>query len=252
VTPDPALVRQIEADTATGWPAAQTGEVDGWAVHLGKGQVGRTNSCWPLSWTGSSLEHSVAAVEALYREAGLPTRYKVTDVGCEPPGLADHLARRGYRAESRVHVMTRQSAPMNRDPGVELSAKVTPAFLETVGETGVTPLDGQERADILARVPTPSAFAQLAVDGVCAAVGLCMFTGRSAGIGAMRTRPAFQRRGLARRIVSTLISAAHTGGYRLIWLQVETDNAPAVNLYQAFGFERLYGYVTWRRDLGTA
>jgi ribosomal protein S18 acetylase RimI-like enzyme len=57
------------------------------------------------------------------------------------------------------------------------------------------------------------------------------------------THPAFQRRGIARRMVAALIDRARLRGCEGIWLATETDNGPARALYRSLGARETDGIV---------
>ncbi len=243
-----SAIQSIEYATARGWPAARMDRIDGWHVFSGLGYVGRTNSCWPLAYEGRSVEASIDQVEAHYRALGLASQFKLVTDGAEPLDLSDRLARRGYRVVSQVAVMTREGPMAAPEHVVDIEPKVTADFIQIVSETSHSGGDGQERVDILGRVPNPSAFGIIRQDGALAAAGLCSFAGDSAGIAAMRTQADYRNRGLARSILRAIIGRAYKTGYRLFWLQVETNNAPALHLYQNEGFATAYQYQTLRLE----
>lgn len=240
------LIRQLEAATARGWPASHTTQIHGWQVHSGRGYVGRTNSCWPLNHDGSPLEASIDAVEAHYHGLGLAPQFKIAQPVCSHPHLADQLASRGYRVVSEVAVMASTGKPAEPIHRVEISPSVTAAFKALVMGTGATAGDGQERAEIFERLPNPSAFGTIILDAKPVAAGLCSFAGDSAGIAAMRTHADYRNQGLARSVFRAIAGRAYQAGYRLFWLQVETNNGPARHLYEGEGFEEVYRYHTWR------
>lgn len=243
-----SAIHRIEHATAQGWPAAREDTIDGWAVYSGLGYVGRTNSCWPLSYDGHKVEASIDAVEAHYRALGLAPQFKLVTESTDPGDLSERLARRGYRLVSHVAVMTFEGALAEPEHEVELSPYVTDDFIKVVSETSHSGGDGQERVEILRRVPNPSAFGIIRQQGQLAAAGLCSFAGESAGIAAMRTQASFRNRGLARSILRAVAGKAFAAGYRLFWLQVETNNDPALHLYRSEGFEAAYTYQTVRRE----
>ena len=105
---DLSAIQRIEPATARGWPAARMDRIEGWDVFSGLGYVGRTNSCWPLTYEGSSVECSIDQVEAHYHALGLTPQFKLVTYGTDPLDLSDRLARRGYRVVSQVAVMTRE------------------------------------------------------------------------------------------------------------------------------------------------
>jgi len=245
---DVSAIHRIELATALGWPAARMDRIDGWQVFSGLGYVGRTNSCWPLSYEGSSVEASIDRVEAHYHALGLAPQFKLVTGGADPLDLSDRLARRGYRVVSQVAMMTREGSMAAPEHLVDIEPKVTADFIQIVSETSHSGGDGQERVDILGRVPNPSAFGIVRLNGALAAAGLCTFAVDSAGIAAMRTQASFRNQGLARSILRAVTGRAYQAGYRLFWLQVETNNAPALHLYENVGFATTYQYQTVRLD----
>jgi len=245
---DLAAIHRIEQATARGWPAAREDQMDGWHVFSGSGFVGRTNSCWPLSYQGTHVEASVDAVEAHYDALGLAPQFKLVTGATDPLDLHDRLARRGYHLASHVAVMTFDGQIAPPDHQVEISPQVTEDFIQIVEETSHSGGDGQERIDILRRVPNPSAFGIIRQNGALAAAGLCTFAGDSAGIAAMRTQADFRNQGLARSVLRAIMGRAFRAGYRQFWLQVESDNAPARHLYESEGFVAAYQYQTVRRE----
>ena len=47
---------------------------------------------------------------------------------------------------------------------------------------------------------------------------------------------------MARRLVQSALKWARQRGARSAWLQVEADNAQALALYRALGFDEIYRY----------
>ncbi|WP_395776681.1 GNAT family N-acetyltransferase [Aquidulcibacter sp.] len=245
---DLSAIQRIEQATVRGWPAARMDIIDGWQVFSGLGYVGRTNSCWPLMHEGTDVEASIDRVEVHYGALGLAPQFKLVTAGTDPLDLSDRLARRGYRIVSQVAVMTREGPMAAPEHVVDIEPKFTADFIQIVSETSHSGGDGQERVDILGRVPNPSAFGIIRQNGALVAAGLCTFAGDSAGIAAMRTQADYRNRGLARSILRAIIGQAYQAGYRLFWLQVETNNGPALHLYESEGFATAYQYQTVRLE----
>jgi ribosomal-protein-alanine N-acetyltransferase len=51
--------------------------------------------------------------------------------------------------------------------------------------------------------------------------------------------PGAQRRGVASELLSVLLSSAAENGVSVMYLEVRAGNAPAIGLYEKFGFERV-------------
>ncbi len=77
------------------------------------------------------------------------------------------------------------------------------------------------------------------------ATGLATLEDGHVGIFDVLTRESARRRGLGRAIVAALLRWGHGLGAGHAYLQVDEGNAPAIAMYDAFGFARAYGY--WYR-----
>ena len=55
------------------------------------------------------------------------------------------------------------------------------------------------------------------------------------GVHGMVTDPAYRRQGLARRVLAALAEWGAEQGATTLWLHVETDNVPAIALYEGLG-----------------
>jgi ribosomal protein S18 acetylase RimI-like enzyme len=166
-----------------------------------------------------------------------------------PANLSEHLRARGYRPTHGTVVMVGETSGMiagAADAAVTLSGAPDPAFeaVLTASAAG-NAADARERLDALGRIPAPARFARLEIDGEVAALGAAAVDGEWAGIFGMRTLPDHRRKGLARRVLAALLHETRALGARRAYLQVETDNAPAIGLYSGLGFVPAYGYRYW-------
>ncbi|MFV2121938.1 GNAT family N-acetyltransferase, partial [Streptomyces sp. Act-28] len=67
-----------------------------------------------------------------------------------------------------------------------------------------------------------------------------------AGFMAVEVDPAHRRRGLARAVMAALAGRAREEGASAAWLQVETDNDAARELYDGMGFAVHHHYHHFR------
>ncbi|WP_299010315.1 GNAT family N-acetyltransferase [uncultured Caulobacter sp.] len=240
---DPAILEPLADDA---WPARERERLGGWRLNASSGHSMRINACWPLAAPDRDVEAAIDAVEAWYAVRGLPPRFKLTDGVLAPADLAGQLAARGYREGKDTVVMV---GPMGGegDPLVRLSPLPDDTFEAVFTASAGDPEDGRERIEALGRMPPPACFARLDLDGAPAAIGVAALGGGFAGVFGMRTVPAHRRKGLARRVLLTLLAEARRQGVERAWLQVEADNAPAIALYAAEGFEPAYRYRYWSR-----
>ena len=242
----PVQILDLEAISARAWPAERSAALGGWRLNASAGWSGRINACWPLGDPGRPLRQAIGEVEAWYRAAALAPLFKIVDAPGLAPGLIEALATRGYRPRTETLMMVGPAGDP-ADPAVRIADEIDPSFQTLFAAAADSEADATERLGALSRVPRPRAFARLDEDGEPAAVGASAVEGDWAGLFAMRTGVAFRRRGLARRVLGSLMAWAAGAGASRIWLQVEADNAGAVALYRGAGFETLYAYRYWRR-----
>ena len=106
-------------------------------------------------------------------------------------------------------------------------------------------LDESETADHIANNDIDLLCSRVAVDVEPVAFALVGRRGTDAWIGGMGTSPAYRRIGLGARTLAAAIDAAAATGVEAVWLEVLTDNAPAIALYEQLGFEPVRDLEIW-------
>lgn len=230
---------------------------------------------------GGGTAEVVAIVEAIEDwYAGLGQRVIVIVSSADPGAdrLDGYLAARGYGYEAPVHVMTRTIGaiaggdrrpvappPLSAPPLIPSSAVAgepcdgAEVMLEIAVSHGIDEVWAQRYGAAhggvgAARKRTESYGRMLAVLGRDALGASASMEGEAAGVGfgvvdrghvgifGMGTAPRFRRRGVASAVVGTLLAAAAERGATRAYLQVETDNVVAIELYRRLGFIRSHGY----------
>lgn len=203
--------RDAELHTASLWPTVETTPLGDWVLRTDTAPVGRLrrrgNSCLAMGDPGRSFEEAAAAVRAFYDERGRPAYVQVETGSPEDAAFA--------------------AAGWEHDP------------------TG----DAEHRLASLSQVrrrvrasPDLADLASLVVDGPRAAVVIDdRAAGEAAidhdwiGIHAIEVDPAHRRRGLATAVLAELLGWGAEQGASTVWLHVETDNAAALQWYDALG-----------------
>jgi len=228
----------------------------------------RCNSVLPVG--GLVVDHTtpdlIGRLEDWYGELG---QRVIVVISSAEPG-ADQLDRfleaRGYDHEAPVHVMT-ATIPSAAPSAVtarrgELS---TGPQAEAAHLPEVTVTDGIDEAwarryavahggDRVARARTEAYGRMLVALGSAALGASATIGGEAAGVGfgvvdsgwvgifGMGTARDHRRRGVASAIVGAILDRAARAGAEAAYLQVETDNHAAIELYRGLGFTVSHGY----------
>ncbi len=257
--------RELALVAARGWPAVESERLGDWTLRASGGFTRRANSVLPLGDPGLPLDAALEHVTAWYARRGLPAYLQVA-TGAEgtDEALAAALDERGWGREVSAEVRIAGLAPV-ADAAQEMHA----AHAGTAA--GHAAAQGPEAAVVLSRTVDagwlaryrrsreappevtsvlgggPSVwFATVPGEGEPAAVGRCVVDGRWAGFAAVEVDPARRREGLATAVMAALARRALAEGASAAYLQVESDNGPALALYERLGFAAHHRYHHYR------
>jgi len=242
-------VEQLERAALNATPAPRVAWEGGFVLRAFLGGTGRANAASSLSPAPDpELEARVAAIEAHYARLALPCRFRLTPL--DPPGLEALLLARGY-AEADGALILRAALPPAEDPGARWSEAPDAEWLSvlaTVEYQGSARRAEKEGAPAL--LARPATWLVLHEDGVPAACGHAVADGPFCGLFDLAVRPELRRRGLGRRLLSTLAAWGSRQGAGICWLQVSPGNTAALRTYEASGFEEVYRYRYLVKDQG--
>jgi ribosomal protein S18 acetylase RimI-like enzyme len=219
---------------------------DGWLLRFSPGKAKRARCVNALEPGTIAPEEKISRCERLYAEAGLPAIFRITPFS-RPGDLEAVLESRNYRKFDLTCVETADLAAMTPpmpDPRVEAAPLDT--YVRAVGELrGSTTGHVAAHAARLQSVVLPRRQVLVREGGKVLAAGLAIAEDDAVGLFDIVVDPRQRRRGLARAVVSTLLSQAIGEGARTAYLQVDEANAAARALYARFGFSTAYHY--WYR-----
>lgn len=237
-----ATIERLEELGFNAWPALHTILREGWVLRFTDGYTKRANSANPLHPGDVPLPALIGEFEAAYIARALRPIFRVTPLA--PPGLDAALAARGYLLLDHSFVQLAPIAPdLGIDPQVEISPTLTPAWLQ--GYAATSAIDAHATRTLqtmLERIPAPTAFARLIVDGETTAYGFAALERGHIGLFDIVTASAARRHGFARRLVRSLMAWGAANGATDAYLQVVAANAPARRLYDGLGFATVYPY----------
>jgi GNAT superfamily N-acetyltransferase len=240
---DVRLLDELAANATAPGPAQV---VDGWRLRVAPElPFRRSNAVVPFGAPAPTLDVTarIEVVERFYRDRGLPVRFQLSPAA-EPGDLDARLAARGYTIDAPVDIYVAPTVRVLGQAGADLTpvnveAAVDPDWIAAFGENRAR-LEGY--AALLAAIEPRSAVAFVDLDGVPAAIGFGVLERGWVGIFGMVTRSDVRRRGGARAVLDALAIWAADQSAHGLYLQVETDNAPARVLYESAGFVRNHGY----------
>lgn len=240
-------IRQLEDLGQRAWPASRVDESKGWRLSFDAGVTRRANSILPLGWNeDESLDGALERCEARYRALGLTPRFKLT-AAARPRGLARRLEDRGYREEGQSRVLTAATRVLRRP---NRTAEVQVVTADKISETWCSAalpypaesIDYQARRGIVERIAAVKVFVLAHIDGMPAGAALAVAEASWTCITSVHTLAAFRRRGVAQALLDRLFDWAEAQGAGNLYIQVESDNRPAFELYRRLGFEPAYSY----------
>lgn len=249
-------VDEVERIAALGWRGLDEAQLGDWILRAAGGFTGRANSALVLGGPPDPGNGWLADLGKWYAERGLPPMAQVPLPGGEAIDTA--LADAGWRSHdlvrfltgdiTEVQISTAQSLAQATGVISRLDAEPDPAWLAAYKYRGAA-LPAQAR-DVLLRADqdTELSFASLRDPPRDGAAGAVLAVARGAvaqgwlGITAVTVADEHRRRGFGTCLMSDLAIWGARRGARAIYLQVASDNDPALALYARLGFHHHHDY----------
>ena len=240
-----ADIKIIEDLSLNAWPSHQMQIYDGWILRFSHFYTHRTNCVEQIGNSQIPTEEKILYCEKVYRRWKTPCIFKITPLS--DPSFDSLLAERGYGIEHSTTVMCRdlpKDEPGPEEKMVLLESRISDEWIDalfsikgnaTVKHLKIVP-------SMYAAIPKDVLCACIKEDGCIAATGLGILDREYIGVYAVNVDPAFRRRGFAEKICRTLLAAGAASGAEKAYLQVVSDNDPAISLYRKLGFEEQYRY----------
>ena len=223
--------------------------VGGLRLQFSAGFTRRANCALCLRSGGDDLTRAVGRAEALYRQAGLPCRVKVTsDLD---PAVDTFLDARGYRRDSETRVRSREPLP-REEPGSPPRGYVVEAYRQPRGPWLAAWAALSDRGDqagtfmrILARVQAASLYVVALRGRRPVGCARAVATGESAGLFELTVAPEDRRRGIGVALTRMRLVWAAAQGARRVYCHVLASNRVEIALQDRLGFTDQYSY--WYR-----
>ncbi|MGZ5367347.1 GNAT family N-acetyltransferase [Aeromicrobium sp.] len=238
--------------TSLGWPAVVSEPLGEWELRAANGFTGRANSVAVHGDPGMPGSEAIAAVKEFYAVHDLPPLAQVVNgsAGERLFAGAGWTPVEGRPAGAIVQVADLTDSPGRSSPSLGSSA---PGSSLSVGDATISGHASDEWLALYNRVDDP-ATARAVLEGPATvgfvsigeplvAIGRVVVTGEWAGLACVEVAVGVRRQGLATRIVDASIAWARQHGADKAYLQTMTGNAPAIALYEPYGFQTHHTYV---------
>lgn len=230
-----------------GHPPLERDRIGDWLLRAADGYTGRANSLLPVGDPGLPLQDAIARTREWYAARGLPLAVQLAlPEGREPADdlLGSLLLAQGCTLSPPVLVMTGATAqvpdcPLPQGCSLEVDDEPTDAFLAASGERAIA---HREAAMGILRGATDQGFLRVVQSGRTVAVVRSPVHDGWAGLFGLHVDPAHRRQGLGAALTAAVAAQARARGIPSLYLQVEADNAPAVDLYRRMGLTTHHVY----------
>jgi ribosomal protein S18 acetylase RimI-like enzyme len=241
------MIRRFEEISNNAWPALQTIQYDGWILRFANGVTKRSNSVSLLYPSTLDPEVKIGYCENLFIFRRITPCFKITTMA-DPAGIDQRLKSRGYFIHSTISFQSLDLAGIPPEPYNEIA-------LETELHHGwiddfirMNEFDKNKKAtyiSIMEQVYTPKCLVSMVSGRTTIGVGFGVLEDHFIGIFDIVVDKAYRNTGVGYHIVDNILRWGKKMGAETAYLQVLTDNNPAISLYEKMGFKECYQY--WYR-----
>jgi ribosomal protein S18 acetylase RimI-like enzyme len=247
---DAKLLSRIEDAGLNASAPVQQRWLDGWLVRFSPGKAKRARCVNAVAQGRLSVSERLAACAEVYRQAQLPLIVRITPFTI-PADLDAVLSRQRLRRfdDTRVLVCSRLPVGSTRIADETIREIGLEAMAQRVGSfRGSSLAQRQAHAQRLLNSPVPFQAFELIANGEPVACGQFALEGDLVGLYDIFTAEHARDLGHASTLCEHLLLQASSRGARIAYLQVESDNLRARNVYRRLGFADGYAYHYRARD----
>ncbi|MCK9204502.1 MAG: GNAT family N-acetyltransferase [Bacteroidales bacterium] len=238
---------RFEEISNNAWPALQSIQYDGWLLRFANGVTKRSNSVSMLYPSHLDPSEKVRFCESLYQSRNITPCFKITSF-TQPSGMDPLLGSSGYFVHSYISFQTLKISDIANRPSPDLTieTRLRNGWIDDfIRMNEFDPRRKNTYLAIMNQIFSPMALVSVKYHEKITGVGLGVVEGPYIGLFDIVVDPAHREQGLGRRIVEAILSWGKKQGAHTAYLQVLTDNFPAINLYKKMGFNEKYQY--WYR-----
>jgi ribosomal protein S18 acetylase RimI-like enzyme len=247
---DQSQIIELEQVASNAWVAEETERFGGWLLRANAGVTRRANSVLPLGPPPPPHDEAIEKVIDFYKERNLIPRFQMTEFS-KPIELDRDLSERGFSVGLQVEIHTAAINHLTQKEttfDVLVSNDISDGWMSVYSESsGYEESSMETRKGLMKRTTLQKGFAIAKIDRELAGVGFGVVEGKWLGLFNIAVHPSMRGRGVALAVNIALAEWGHQRGARSAYLQVESENIPALKLYSKLGFQHAYTY--WYRKL---
>ncbi len=247
---DQSQIIELEQIASNAWVAEESERFGGWLLRANGGITRRANSVLPIGPPPPPHDDAIEKVIEFYKERDLIPRFQMTQTS-KPVELDRDLSERGFSVGLQVEIHTAAiNHLVQKEPtfDVMVSNDISDGWMSVYSESsGYEEGSMETRRELMKRTSLQKGFALAKIDRALAGVGYGVVEGKWLGLFNIAVHPTMRGRGVALAVNTALAKWASQRGATAAYLQVESENIPALKLYTKLGFQHLYTY--WYRKL---
>ncbi len=233
--------KEIEYAGFRSLPAEQQLEFDGIVLRFNSGYTKRANSASILLPQKDEYSNLVQQCEQLYQAKDLPCIFRLPSFA-QNQQLDNYLAKNGYQYTDHSLVLYRslQGATFINE---NLSSKQPLEWLQSYCRISQTDINHQQpQVARLNRINDKLFLAVLSANDQELACGLSVISNKYCGIFNVVTKKTARNKGIGSKLLNGMLCQAVINGATEAYIQVVSDNIPAINLYKKLGYQYAYEY----------
>jgi GNAT superfamily N-acetyltransferase len=241
------MLRRFEEISNNAWPALQTIQYDGWILRFANGVTRRSNSVNLLYSSTLDTEEKIGYCERLYLSHDIPPCFKITQAA-DPADIDLVLSRHDYIITAVISFQVLDISNWCHEPlsDIRIETELNPRWIDAfISMNGYDTARKPTYIEIMRQLRTPKCLISLTRGHQTIGVGLGVVEGPYIGFFDIVVDPSYRQTGLGYLIVENLLRWGRKNGALTAYLQVLTNNTPAIRLYEKMGFREKYQY--WYR-----
>jgi N-acetylglutamate synthase len=236
-------IAELEELSTRTWPPHEINNLGSWKCRISTGRTFRANSVLvtgapPFGESGLDLEHAIAAVDAMYLAAGLPTVFQI----CLPlyQEFNDYLIGQGWSEKVGAAFLIKDLELSTDVENLALSSNIQITNTDQPSDAFLALHDDHSLRSIM--MAYPARYIALTHDREIIATARVAVSEGWAIVTRLIVADTFRKKGLARLLMLVSMNSAIENGATKMALQVDQSNQDALSLYEKLGFRVHHTY----------